>query len=494
MNFYPDKYQDNLETYLRYTGQMDTEGWATSSNKEAGGRYHTNWLNMMFPRLKLARNLLRADGVLFASIDDHEAHNLRHLCDEVFGPENFVANVVWQSRTSISNDQEISLNHNHTMIYARDRDQLVFFGEPLKESEYSNPDGDMRGPWKLVPIDANKPGGNTKFAIRNPLTGEDHYPPNGRSWAFNPEEYRRLYEDGRIKFGLNDDSAPKKKLFLKERQAKGDTKTPSSLLLDAGTTKSGTSEMMEIFDGKKVFDYPKPTTLMTRFLEYGCFKDQENIVLDFFAGSAGLAQACMEWKSGSARFIVVQLPEAIDADKPYGKTASTLGLNTIADIAKERLRRVAKKIIGNVSDQHASKAVGFKVFTLSDSNCMLWDGGSQDVASSLLCAIENIKEGRTELDILYELLLKYGLELTVSLEQRSIDGKTVYIVGAGALIVCLADGITLDLVEGIAALKAELEPEIMRVVFKDAGFPDDVVKTNTVQILRQAGIDDVKSL
>ena len=490
---YPDKYQDNLDTYLRYTGQKDSDGFAQSSNKEAGGRYHTNWLNMIYPRLKLGRNLLRHDGVLFVSIDEHEVHNLRHVCDEVFGPENFVANIVWQSRTSISNDQEVSLNHNHTLVYARDRDSLAFFGEPLDASEYSNPDGDLRGPWKLVPIDANKPGGNTRYAIKNPLTGQDYYPPNGRSWAFNPQEYHRLYDDGRIKFGANDDSAPKKKLFLLERQAKGDTKTPSSLLMDAGTTKDGTTEMMSLFGGKKVFDYPKPTSLMTRFLEYGCHKDEENIVMDYFSGSCAMGQACMEWQSGVVRFLMVQLPEPVDAEKPYGQAALDLGLETIADIGKERLRRVANTG-GQTTIHGANPALGFRVFSLAESNIKPWDTDFDTLEPSLLAAVENIRLDRTELDILYELLLKYGLDLAVPVEEREIAGKTVYVVGGGALIVCFADGITLDVVEGIAALKAELQPEITRVVFKDAGFPNDVVKTNTVQILRQAGIEDVKSL
>ncbi|SMG66553.1 type III restriction-modification system methyltransferase [methanotrophic bacterial endosymbiont of Bathymodiolus sp.] len=248
---YPDNYQDNLDTYLEYTGQKDSEGRKFGTNTETTGRYHTNWLNMMYPRLKLARNLLRDDGVIFISIDDNEAANLRKLCDEIFGEENFVSNVIWQSRTSISNDQEISLNHNHTLIYSKNREQLVFHGEPLNKSEYSNPDQDPRGPWKLVPIDANKPGGNTLYPIINPKTKNEYYPPNNRSWAMNSKDYQKLFDDGRIKFGMNDDSAPKKKLYLKERIEKGDSKTPSSILLNAGTTKSGTTELMDIFDGKK---------------------------------------------------------------------------------------------------------------------------------------------------------------------------------------------------------------------------------------------------
>jgi adenine-specific DNA-methyltransferase len=497
---YPDKYQDNLQTYLRYTAQVDEEGLKLSANAETSGRYHTNWLNMMLPRLKLARNLLSDDGLIAVSIDDHEVHNLRHICDEVFGPENFVADLIWRSRTSISNDQEVSLNHNHTLLYSRDRDALVFYGEALNEAEYSNPDDDSRGPWKLVPIDANKPGGETQYAIRNPKTGEDYYPPNGRSWAFNPSEYNRLLEDGRIKFGMNDDSAPKKKLFLKEREAKGDTKTPSSVLLDAGTTKDGTTEMMELFDGKKVFDYPKPSKLMKRLLNYACHGQKPNLVLDFFAGSCSLAHACLDWKHGKVRFIMVQLPEPVDSEKPYGKTARSMGMMTIADIGKERIRRcIAQAPQGGngraaLSDKANERDLGFKVFKLASSNIKPWDGDFDNLDQALFNAVENVKEDRGEADVLYELLLKYGLDLAVSMEQREIGGKTVFVIGAGALVVCLAADLTLDVVDGIAALKDELQPELMRVVFRDAGFKDDVVKTNAVQILRQAGISDVKSL
>jgi adenine-specific DNA-methyltransferase len=290
---YPDRFQDNLDTYLRYTGQVDGEGFKTSANSESAGRYHTNWLNMMYPRLRLARNLLKDEGVIFVSIDDHEVQNLRRIMDEIFGEENFIASIVWRSRTSISNDQEISLNHNHILVYCREHEKIRFYGEALNASEYTNPDKDPRGPWKLVPLDANKPGGETYYPITNPNSGEEFFPPNGRSWAVNNTEYSRLFEDRRIAFGYKGDSAPKRKLFLKERESKGDTKTPSSVLLDAGTTKDGTAEVMALFEGKKVFDYPKPSSLIERFLDYSCDRDGENIVLDFFSGSASTAHACL---------------------------------------------------------------------------------------------------------------------------------------------------------------------------------------------------------
>ena len=201
---------------------------------------------MMYSRLMLARNLLADDGVIFISIDENEAANLKKLSDEIFGTQNFVSNIIWQSRTSISNDYEVSLNHNQTLIYAKNRDSLIFAGDPLDPNDYINPDNDPRGPWKLVPLDANHAGGNTIYPIINPNTNIAYYPPNGRIWAYNKNTMDKLMADGRIKFGLNDNSSPKRKLFYNERLAKGDTQTPSSLLMNAGTTRDGTEEIMEL--------------------------------------------------------------------------------------------------------------------------------------------------------------------------------------------------------------------------------------------------------
>ena len=343
-------YSDRFKARLRpYAAHDDTAGRRFQSerskhNIKLAERSHTPWLNMMYPRLILAHELLREDGAIFISIDDHEMHNLRHLMDEIFGPDNFIGNVIWQSRTSISNDRPFSMNHNHTLVYAKNHRVATFNGEPLDASEYQNRDNDRRGPWKLVPIDANKPGGNTFYPITNPTTGVDYYPPNGRSWAINPESYQALYDDGRIKFGLSDKSAPKKKLFLNERMARGDTRTPSSLLLDAGTTKTGTKELMEIFEGKKVFDYPKPTALLTRLLQYGCSQDEPSIVLDFFAGSGSLAHAAILAGIPDLTFICVQIPEPIDQTRKSGKNAHALGMETIAELCRERIRRVCGSV------------------------------------------------------------------------------------------------------------------------------------------------------
>ena len=259
---YNDDFKINTEEYAEESGEYDDNGNRMFRNTDSNGRFHSDWCSMIYSRLLVARNLLSDDGVIFISIDEKEAGNIRKIGDEIFGDVNFVSNFIWQSRTSISNDYEVSLNHNHTLIYSKKREKLVFGGDPIKSDEYINPDNDIRGPWKLVPIDANHIGGDTVYPVRNPKTGVDYYPPNGRIWCYNKETMERLLDDGRIKFGLKDDSSPKRKLYFKERLAKGDKKTPSSIMLDAGTTKDGTSEIMSIFNGEKVFDYPKPVNFI----------------------------------------------------------------------------------------------------------------------------------------------------------------------------------------------------------------------------------------
>ena len=252
----------------------------------------SKWLSFIGKRLRIAKQLLADKGVIFISIDDNEQAQLRILCDEIFGETNFMGNIIWQSRTSISNDDFISTNHNHTKIYAKNIAEVKFDGEPIDHSDYKNPDNDERGPWKLVPIDANKAGGDTVYPIVNPKTGKEYYPPGKRIWAINQLTYQKLFDDGRIKFGLRDDSAPKRKLFLHERLEKGDSKTPSSILLNAGTTKDGTNELIEIL-GEKKFDYPKPSKLIIRLLNYATQFNKEAVVLDFFAGSGTTLHAAM---------------------------------------------------------------------------------------------------------------------------------------------------------------------------------------------------------
>ena len=300
---------DNLEalTALSYTheGKIDViyiDPPYNTGNKDfvyndsfvdsEDGYRHSKWLSFMEKRLRIAKKLMSESSVIFMSIDENEAANLKLLCDEIFGSKNFMGNIIWQSRTSISNDDFISTNHNQTLIYAKSLDLVIFDGENIPASDYINPDNDPRGPWKLVPIDANHPGGDTVFGIVNPKTGVEYYPPKNRIWAFNREGIKKFMDDGRIKFGINDDSSPKKKLYYQERIERGDTKTPSSILLNAKTTKDGTNELIDILGAKK-FDYPKPVEFIHRLLMYASKRKKRSIILDFFAGSGTTLHATM---------------------------------------------------------------------------------------------------------------------------------------------------------------------------------------------------------
>ncbi|WP_370582473.1 site-specific DNA-methyltransferase [Plantibacter sp. VKM Ac-2880] len=474
---YNDSFGVTTREYMERSGQIGTDGERFVTNTESSGRLHSNWLSMIYSRLKLSRNLLRATGVLFVTIGDAESANLRRVLDEIFGEKNFVANIVWQSRTSISDDLEVSPNHNHVLVYSRDRDHLAFWGEPLREDEYTNPDGDPRGPWKLVPLDANKPGGDTHYAVENPETGQSFWPPQGRSWAINPRSMRALMDDGRIKFGLRGDSAPKRKLFLAERNERGDTRTPSSILIDAGTTKSGSEEVARLFGQKGVFDYPKPTALVRRLLSYATLGTKDAIVLDFFAGSGTTAQAVLELNlldQGTRAFILVQMPETTAPES----AAAKLGYATIPAVARQRIR-LASDVLASTVDS-ADVDTGFRSLRIDTTNMVDLQVGPDDlVQASLAGAVGSVKSDRTDEDLLFQVLLDWGLDLSEPITVEGAGDHRVLAVADDALIACFTDEVSPEVVRAIA------ERHPLRAVFKDAGFASDAARINAEQIFRE---------
>lgn len=491
---YEDDFAESASEYLANSGQFDEQGNRLVTNTESNGRFHTDWLNMIYPRLKVARDLLTEDGVIFISIDDNEMENLKKVCDEIFGEQNFVGNIIWQSRTSISNDDEISTNHNHTIIFSKNREKLTFGGDDIDESDYSNPDNDPRGPWKLVPIDANHVGGDTNYPIRNPKTGIDYYPPNGRIWCYNKSTLDSLMKDNRIKFGLTDDSSPKRKLFLNERKAKGDSKTPSSILLDAGTTKSGTTEIMTLFDNQKVFDYPKPTSLLTRLMQYGFIRNND-IVLDFFSGSGTTAHAFWKYemiKEISAKFILVQLPEDLDksllsasadAKKTIRNAIEFLDKigkpHLLTEIAKERIRRAGAKIKADNPEKAQHLDTGFRVLKLDSSNMKdVFYSPKETSQLELFTLVDNVKDDRTSGDLLFQVMLELGATLDSKIEESMVDGKTIYNVGDGYLVACFDQEVSEDVVKAIA----KMQP--MYAVLRDTSMADDATATNFEQIFK----------
>jgi adenine-specific DNA-methyltransferase len=466
-NFARSKQDEDIDS-----GTVDDYGNRMKVNNGMDGRYHSNWLNMIYPRLQLAHKLLKKEGVIFISIDDNEVDNLKKVCDEIFGESNFVANMIWQSRTSISNDSEVSLNHNHTLIYSKNISELLFKGENLDPKEYSNPDNDQRGPWKSVPLDANKVGGDTVYPIINPNTGKEFNPPNKRIWAINRETYKKLFDDNRISFGKSGESSPKKKLFLKEREAKGDTKTPSSILIDAGTTQNGTKEIMDLFENKKIFSYPKPVSFIIRLLNYGTNKD--DITLDFFSGSGTTAHAVMQLNSednGSRKYIMVQLEEKTDEDSEAFKA----GYKNICEIGKERIRRAAKKIKENNKDKDLSNVdFGFKVFKLGNSiykDTLLHPG--KITQENLEDFAESIKTGTSEEDVLYSVLLGMGIPLSAKVEIKTIQNKKVFVVADGLLVACFDKNIDLNLIKELAKIETTVKDLKPKFVFKESSIKND---------------------
>lgn len=493
---YNDDFAQGKGDFEVQSGLFDDEGNQTidpmQRNTESNGRFHTDWLNMIYPRLKVARDFLAEDGAIFISLDDKEVANMIKICNEIFGEQNFVGNIIWQSRTSISNDDEISTNHNHTLIYSKNRESLTFGGDDIDASEYINPDKDPRGPWKLVPIDANHVGGDTNFPITNPKTGVDYYPPNGRIWCYNRTTLDSLMKDGRIKFGLNDDSSPKRKLFLNERIEKGDKKTPSSILLDAGTTKTGTTEIMSLFDNDKVFDYPKPTSLIYRLLKYGFLRKQD-IILDFFSGSGTTAHAAYLYslnENQDIKFILIQLPEDLDRNLASAsndakktirfsiKMLDEIGKpHLITEIAKERIRRAGRKVKEEAGIMAQDLDIGFRVLKLDSSNMedVYYTPDNFD-ANNLFTLADNIKTDRSSEDLLFQVMLDLGIELSATIRSEELGGRNVWNVDNGYLMACFDRDVNEATITEIAKQKP------VYFVMRDASAANDNVLDNFDQL------------
>jgi len=523
---YPDNFQDSIKNYLNLTEQVEG-GKKIGSNTEASGRYHTDWLNMMYPRLRLARDLLRDDGIILISINDYEFANLREVCNGIFGEENSLTEapttLIWQQSGTTAGHYASA--HEYILAYARNEAALPFFslsdyGEnsaiahgALKKISRANPASEITFP-------AGMECEATEAAFEGEIGGSEKEYISGRmivkagklaspvtikaGWAMRNQILEWL--EGEETF---DTKGQRVKRFFFNREGilwyekeRGTVHPKTIIPSDLGTTKTGSDELESLF-GAHVMSFPKPSSLMAWLFSYSC--NNEDLVLDFFAGSGTTGHAVMTQNAadgGNRRYILVQLPERLDPDnidqKPAADFCDKLGKpRTIAEITKERLRRAAKKV--KEENSLFSGDLGFRVFKLASTNIREWDPNPENVSDSLLDSVEHLKTDRTEDDILYELLLKRGLDLCVPMETRVIAGKTVHSIGAGTLIVCLAPGISRDeaepLAQGIIAWHKELAPAgDTTCVFRDSGFVDDVAKTNLAAILQQAGLEHVESL
>jgi adenine-specific DNA-methyltransferase len=540
---YKDDFQDNIKNYKEVTEQM------TKANAETSGRYHTDWLNMMYPRLKLARNLLREDGVIFVHIDEHEVHNLTNIVNEIFGEDNSLGTIVWDKLNPKGDSKTVAVQHESIVCFAKNRDTFIAKGsmqrkkvnavKMLKKAEelykkigeeflpedlskvakkYElDPDviNKHKSVYDLEAINQefnswiksqeNLSGGEAAYSkidefgqvyqsvsmawpnkkkapddyfvpLIHPVTGKPCPVPD-RGWRNPSATMKKLLENGEIVFGADETTQPRRKYLLKNNLSEN---VPS--VLSFGGSDDSYLKGLEI-----VFDNPKPYKFAMQLLSF-VTKD-DDIILDFFSGSATTAHAVMQLNSedgGNRRFILVQLPELIDEKSEAYKA----GFKNICEIGKERIRRVGDKIVEETGKTDLD--IGFKVFTLDSSNVKPWDPDFENLEQTLFDLQDNIKTGRTKEDLLYEILLKIGIPLTTQIEEINCNGKTLYNVAYGSVLLCLENEINLDIVNEIIKYKSDVMDT--KVIFKESGFLNDSVKTNAIQTLKKNGIMDVRSV
>ena len=476
---YEDDFSEDTDAYKRRSNQKDEVGNRLVVNTESNGRFHSDWLTMIYPRIKLALSLLSSDGSIFVSIDDHEVHNMRRVLDEVFGDGNFVADISWQKRYTRSNNTvDFTTVVEHVLVYRRSPDFQVNLLPRTDDADarYTNPDDDPRGPWKgasfLNPA-APHERPNLCYPIENPNTKSVVHPTTN-AWRRSREEFARLAQENKLYWGLDGTSPiPSIKMFLSE--ARGLTPINFWGHEYAGNTDQGTLDLEALISGK-VFNNPKPVQLVKRIMEHA--SGSGDLILDFFAGSGTTAQAVLQLNAeddGKRQFIMVQLPENLSQDSAAGKA----GFSSISDIAKERTRRAGKKILEDRNLIGGSMDIGFRVLKIDTSNMLdvhyAPDAVRQD---DLLTHVDNIKEDRTPEDLLFQVLLDWGVNLALPIDQQVVFGKTVFFVDSNALAACFDEGISEELVKALAKRKP------LRAVFRDASFESDSIKVNVAQVFR----------
>lgn len=466
---YNDNYSKNKEEELLESGQIDESRNRLITNNMSNGRFHSDWLSMIYPRLKLARNLLADDGVIFISIDDHEYANLKRICDELFGEYNFVTSIIWERAYSpINLKKHFSESHDFALCYAKKIENLICNGlkrDDKANDRYKNLDNDSRGKWGSSDLSVGPANPNNIYEITTP-SGRKVLPPSGYSWRLSKEVFEQYVKDNRIWFGPTGDNVPRIKRFLSEIKQ---TVTPMTIWKyeEVGHSQSASQSLKKLFDGKAFFDYPKPVEYIKRMIEL--YTESDSIVLDFFSGSATTAHALMQLNaedSGNRKFILVQLPEQCDENSEPFKN----GYKNICEIGEERIRRAAKKI---KEETNANIDYGFRVYKIDSSNMKDVYYKPNDLKQSQLALFEsNIKDDRTTDDLLTQIILDLGLTLDLKIEEKNIFNNTIYYVDNNSLVACFDDNIDINIVDEIC----KCQP--LKVVFKDSSFKYDNDKIN----------------
>ena len=495
---YEDDFSQTVSQYVVNSGQTDSSGNRLVQNTESNGRFHTDWLNMIYPRLKVARDLLTDDGVIFISIDDNEQENLKRVCEEIFGESNFVAQLIWERAFSPKNDARfISNSHDYVLMFAKDINQFVI-GRLERTAEansrYSNPDNDPRGVWMSSDISVKTYNNACDYPITTP-SGKVIEPPAGRCWRLSKNAFFERLKDNRIWFGPNGDNTPRIKRFLSE--LKFDGMAPTSILFykDVGHSQEGAKEVVSLFGDKGVFDGPKPVRLLQRLITLANLKD-DSIVMDFFSGSATTAHALMKMnaeKDKHCKFILVQLPEEVSEKK------KDQGYKNICEIGKERIRRAGKKIIdeqekadsdGDMFTRSESKPkldIGFRVLKLDSSNMEDVYYRPEDSSEATLFD-DNVKPNRTSEDLLFQVMLECNLPLSAKIKTEKIAGKEVFSVNDGYIIACFDEDVNEDVISAVAKRRPYY------FIMRDKSLSSDNVADNFEQIFQAYSKDTIRRI
>ena len=475
---YEDDFAESAEEYRSRSGQFDEQGNRLVTNTESNGRFHTDWLNMIYPRLKVAYDLLRMDGVIFISIDDHEVDNLKKVCNEIFGEKNFIAQLVWERAFSPKNDARfISNSHDYIVMFARNIESFKIGRLPRTEeadARYSNPDNDPRGVWQSdnMTVKTYSPSGDYPITLPSGRVVE---PPAGRCWSLSAKAFAERLRDNRIWFGSDGNGTPRIKRFLNELKFEGMAPTSILFYKEVGHSQEGAQEVIKLFGNKGVFDGPKPVRLLQRLITLANLED-DSIVLDFFSGSATTAHALMKTnaeKDTHCKFILVQLPEEVS------DTKKDQGYKTICEIGKERIRRAGKKIKEESPLTTQNLDTGFRVLKLDSTNMEDIYYAPNDInQANLFSLVDNVKPDRTSEDLLFQVMLELGATLDSKIEHSLIDGKTVWNVADGYIVACFDKDVTDDVVKAIA----KMQPQY--VVLRDTSMANDSTATNFEQIFK----------